>query len=90
MLIAADYPFIDVLWSMIIFFFGGNWILIVVTVLIDVFLRDDIGGWAKGGLGDARGRTAVGRSLDPLDRPARRERERRVNEVQAQKQALEQ
>jgi hypothetical protein len=47
MLIAADYPFIDVLWSMIIFFFGGNWILIVVTVLIDVFLRDDIGGWRR-------------------------------------------
>jgi putative oligomerization/nucleic acid binding protein/phospholipase D-like protein len=47
MLIAADYPFMDVLWSMIIFFFWVIWIWIVITVLIDVFRRDDIGGWAK-------------------------------------------
>src|SRR6187551_1065324 len=46
-LIAADYPFIDVLWSMIIFFFWVIWIWIVITVLIDVFRRDDIGGWGK-------------------------------------------
>jgi hypothetical protein len=45
--IAADYPFIDVFWSIIIFFFWVIWIWIVVTVLIDVFRRDDIGGWAK-------------------------------------------
>jgi hypothetical protein len=45
--IAADYPFIDVLWSMIIFFFWVIWIWIVITVLIDVFRRDDIGGFAK-------------------------------------------
>jgi hypothetical protein len=36
-----------VLWSMIIFFFWVIWIWIVITVLIDVFRRDDIGGWAK-------------------------------------------
>jgi hypothetical protein len=47
MVIAADYPFIDVLWSMIIFFFWVIWIWIVITVLIDVFRRHDIGGWAK-------------------------------------------
>ena len=47
MLIAADYPFMDVLWSMIIFFFWVIWIWIVVTVLVDVFRRNDIGGWAK-------------------------------------------
>ena len=47
MLIAADYPFMDVLWSMIIFFFWVIWIWIVVTVLIDVFRRHDIGGFAK-------------------------------------------
>jgi hypothetical protein len=44
---AADYPFMDVLWSMIIFFFWVIWIWIVITVLIDVFRRRDIGGWAK-------------------------------------------
>jgi Short C-terminal domain/Phospholipase_D-nuclease N-terminal len=47
MVMAADYPFMDVLWSMIIFFFWVIWIWIVITVLIDVFRRDDIGGWGK-------------------------------------------
>jgi hypothetical protein len=47
MLFAADYPFMDVLWSMIIFFFWVIWIWIVVTVLVDIFRRHDIGGWAK-------------------------------------------
>jgi hypothetical protein len=47
MVIAADYPFMDVLWSMIIFFFWVIWIWIVITVLVDVFRRHDIGGFAK-------------------------------------------
>ncbi len=47
MLIAADYPFMDVLWSMIIFFFWVIWIWIVIQVLIDVFRRHDIGGFPK-------------------------------------------
>jgi hypothetical protein len=47
MLFAADYPFMDVLWSMIIFFFWVIWIWIVVTVLVDIFRRHDIGGFAK-------------------------------------------
>jgi Short C-terminal domain/Phospholipase_D-nuclease N-terminal len=47
--IAADYPFLDVLWTMIIFFCWVIWIWIVITVFIDVFRRDDIGGWAKAG-----------------------------------------
>jgi hypothetical protein len=47
MVMAADYPFMDVLWTMIIFFFWVIWIWIVITVLIDIFRRDDIGGWAK-------------------------------------------
>jgi hypothetical protein len=45
--IAADYPFIDVFWSMIIFFFWVIWIWIVITVLMDVFRRHDIGGFMK-------------------------------------------
>jgi hypothetical protein len=47
MVFAADYPFMDVLWSMIIFFFWVIWIWIVITVLIDIFRRHDIGGLAK-------------------------------------------
>jgi hypothetical protein len=49
MLVAADYPFLDVLWTMILFFAWVAWIWIVITVLIDLFRRDDIGGWGKAG-----------------------------------------
>ena len=48
-LTAADYPFLDILWTMIIFFSWVIWIWIVVTVLIDLFRRRDIGGWHKAG-----------------------------------------
>ena len=47
MLIAADYPFLDVLWTMIVFFAWLAWIWIAVTCFIDVFRRDDIGGVHK-------------------------------------------
>jgi len=47
MSLLADYSFMDVFWSMIIFFFWVIWIWIVITVLIDVFRRHDIGGFAK-------------------------------------------
>jgi ABC-type multidrug transport system fused ATPase/permease subunit len=46
-LVAADYPFLNILWTMIVFFAWVAWIWIVITVLIDVFRRDDIGGWSK-------------------------------------------
>jgi hypothetical protein len=45
--IAADYPFLDVLWTMIIFFCWVIWIWIVITIFADLFRRDDIGGWHK-------------------------------------------
>jgi general stress protein CsbA len=44
---AADYPFIDVLWSMIIFFAWVIWIWMMILILSDVFRRRDISGWAK-------------------------------------------
>jgi Short C-terminal domain/Phospholipase_D-nuclease N-terminal len=44
---AADYPFLDVFWTMLIFFFWVIWIWILVTVLIDVFRRHDLSGWGK-------------------------------------------
>jgi Phospholipase_D-nuclease N-terminal/Short C-terminal domain len=46
-LIAADYPFLDVLWTMIIFFAWLAWIWIAITVFTDVFRRHDISGWGK-------------------------------------------
>jgi hypothetical protein len=47
MVIAADYPFLDILWSMIIFFAWVIWIWMMIVILTDVFRRQDIGGWAK-------------------------------------------
>jgi uncharacterized membrane protein YcjF (UPF0283 family) len=47
--LAADYPFLDVLWTLIIFFAWVIYIWVAITVLIDVFRRDDIGGWGKAG-----------------------------------------
>ena len=46
MLIAADYPFMDVLWSMIIFFCWVAWIWILILIFSDLFRRD-ISGWGK-------------------------------------------
>jgi hypothetical protein len=47
MLFAADYPFLDVFWTMIIFFVWVSWIWMLVGILADVFSRRDISGWAK-------------------------------------------
>jgi hypothetical protein len=44
---AADYPFLDIFWTMLIFFCWVIWIWMVITVFIDVFRRDDISGWLK-------------------------------------------
>ena len=49
MVIAADYPFLDILWSMIIFFVWVVWIWIMIIILTDVFRRRDISGWGKAG-----------------------------------------
>ena len=47
MVFAADYPFLDVLWTMIIFFLWVCWIWMVVGIFADIFSRRDISGWAK-------------------------------------------
>ena len=47
--IAADYPFLDVLWSMIIFFVWVIWIWMMILILTDVFRRHDLSGWGKAG-----------------------------------------
>jgi Phospholipase_D-nuclease N-terminal len=47
MVLAADYPFLDILWSMIVFFSWVIWIWIMIVLLTDLFSRRDIGGWAK-------------------------------------------
>jgi hypothetical protein len=47
MVIAADYPFLNILWTLIIFFAWVVWIWMIVVILMDVFTRRDISGWAK-------------------------------------------
>ena len=49
MVLAADYPFMDVLWSMLIFFCFFLWIWIAITCFADIFRRHDISGWGKTG-----------------------------------------
>ena len=47
MLIAADYPFMDVFWSILVFFLWVAWLLILFRIFADIFRRNDIGGWGK-------------------------------------------
>ena len=45
--IAADYPFLNILWSMLIFMGFIMWIWIAIMCFMDIFRRRDIGGFAK-------------------------------------------
>jgi hypothetical protein len=45
--LAADYPFLDVLWTMFIFFLFVIWIWILITVFVDIFRRKDASGFTK-------------------------------------------
>jgi hypothetical protein len=45
--LAASYPFLDVLWTMIVFFAFIIWIWLLITIFADIFRRHDIGGGAK-------------------------------------------
>ena len=47
MLVAADYPFLDVLWTMFIFFIWIIWFFLLFRVIVDIFRRRDIGGGKK-------------------------------------------
>jgi hypothetical protein len=46
-LIAADYPFLEVLWTMFIFFAWVIWFWILITVFADIFRRRDTSGGMK-------------------------------------------
>ena len=48
-LIAADYPFLDVLWTMVIFFLWVMWFWLLFTVWADIFRRHDLSGLGKTG-----------------------------------------
>jgi len=46
-LVGADYPFLDVLWTMLIIFAWIIWFWLLITVFSDLFRRHDTSGFAK-------------------------------------------
>ncbi len=45
----ADYPFLDVMWTMLVFFCWIAWFSILFRVFADIFRRRDLSGWGKTG-----------------------------------------
>ena len=45
--LAADYPFLEVLWSTLIFMAFLLWIWLAITCFADIFRRHDMGGFLK-------------------------------------------
>ena len=48
-MIAADYPFLDVMWTMFVFFLWVIWIWMLIAIIGDVFRRRDLSGGGKVG-----------------------------------------
>ena len=46
-MLAYDYPFLDVLWTMLIFFCWVIWFWLLITIFIDIFRRRDTSGFSK-------------------------------------------
>jgi len=45
--LAADYPFLEVLWTMLVFFAWVAWFWLLIAIASDIFRRHDIGGGKK-------------------------------------------
>jgi hypothetical protein len=45
--LAADYPFLDLMWTMVVFFLWIMWFWLLFTVFADIFRRRDLSGWGK-------------------------------------------
>jgi Short C-terminal domain/Phospholipase_D-nuclease N-terminal len=48
-MLAADYPFLDVMWTFFVFFLWVVWFWLLFTVFADIFRRHDLSGWGKAG-----------------------------------------
>jgi hypothetical protein len=46
-MLLADYPLLDIVWTMFIFFLFFIWLMILFRIFGDIFRRRDIGGGAK-------------------------------------------
>jgi putative oligomerization/nucleic acid binding protein/phospholipase D-like protein len=49
MVVGADYPLLDVIWTILVFFGFVIWIWTLFMVFADLFSRHDLGGWGKAG-----------------------------------------
>ncbi len=47
--VASDYPFLDILGSMLFFFCFVIWIWLLFAIFGDLFRRHDVSGWGKAG-----------------------------------------
>jgi putative oligomerization/nucleic acid binding protein/phospholipase D-like protein len=48
-LLATDYPLLNIIWTMLVFFGLVIWLRLLFTVFADLFSRHDISGWGKAG-----------------------------------------
>src|SRR5262245_61311310 len=46
-MLAYDYPFLDVFWTLLIIFAWVIWFWLLITVFADLFRRHDASGWRK-------------------------------------------
>ncbi len=45
--VAADYPLLNIIWTMLVFFGFFLWIMLIFRAFGDLFGRHDISGWGK-------------------------------------------
>ena len=48
-MLASSYPFLDVMWTMLVFFVWILWFWLLIGVFADIFRRHDLSGWGKTG-----------------------------------------
>jgi hypothetical protein len=48
-MLAANYPFLDAMWTMLVFFCWILWFWLLFTIWTDIFRRQDLSGWGKTG-----------------------------------------
>jgi Short C-terminal domain/Phospholipase_D-nuclease N-terminal len=46
-MVGNSYPFLDVMWTMLVFFVWVIWFWLLITVFADVFRRHDLSGFSK-------------------------------------------
>jgi hypothetical protein len=46
-ILANSYPFLEVFWTILIFFAFVFWLMLLFNVIGDIFRRQDISGWGK-------------------------------------------